>query len=391
MESHLEKSLFFKVRKVTRYVSIYGPSRTWIKVKGQYHLEKKDEFGGSTWKNHACSTEEHSDRFVGIVGCGNFSYTAIAYYLRQTAPKFLRATFDSDRTRALSLCRDFGGTYAADNFETLLADDKIRLIYIASNHRSHAEYAVRALNAGKHVHIEKPHVVTLDQLQRLIEAQRRNPQCMVFLGFNRPASKIFGRLNHELRGQSGPLMVNWFVAGHHIPDDHWYFSEEEGGRILGNLCHWTDLTLQMVGVDKAFPCRIIAASAPMAKSDFSISITFGDCSVAGITFSAKGHTFEGVRETLNAHKGDVLIAMSDFRDLRIDRGAHKRKIRSLFRDHGHRANIENSFVSVRANDRTNSVPLRYVEATALLFLAVKKAVDSGQPVDLEMPPEAPVS
>ncbi len=41
------------------------------------------------------------------------------------------------------------------------------MIYIASNHASHAEYAIQALNTGKNVHIEKPHVVTEDQLERL--------------------------------------------------------------------------------------------------------------------------------------------------------------------------------------------------------------------------------
>ena len=56
--------------------------------------------------------------------------------------------------------------------------------------------------------------------------------------------------------ESGPMMINWFVAGHEIPDDHWYFKESEGGRILGNLCHWTDLTLQLVGLNNAFPVKL---------------------------------------------------------------------------------------------------------------------------------------
>ena len=88
------------------------------------------------------------------------------------------------------------------------------------------------------------------------EAQKRNPNGMIFLGFNRPRSSLFQRVMAALGGQSGPLMVNWFIAGHKIPDDHWYYSDAEGGRILGNLCHWTDLTLHMVGFENAFPCEI---------------------------------------------------------------------------------------------------------------------------------------
>jgi predicted dehydrogenase len=238
------------------------------------------------------------------------------------------------------------------------------------------------LDAGKHVHIEKPHVVSQDQLHRLAEAQKRNPNGMVFLGFNRPRSALFQRVKRALDEQSGPLMVNWFIAGHKIPDDHWYFSEAEGGRILGNLCHWTDLTLQMVGIENTFPCEITAVSAADAKSDFSISIAFANKSVAGITFSAKGHTFEGVREVLNAHRGDVLLSMSDFHSLRIDRGHRRENYRGLFRDHGHSANICNSYEAVRDNDRSKAVSPAQSDATARLFLAVKEAVDQRRPVVL---------
>lgn len=385
MESHLDQSIAFKIRKVARYVTLFGPARTLVKVRGQYHLGRTGELDGSLWNNPACKSPDHQERFVGLIGCGNFPYCNVAYYLKKTAPNFLRATYDLLPARARSLCADYGGAYATGNVEAMMADDKVKLLYISSNHASHAEYAIQGLDAGKHVHIEKPHVVTADQLHRLAEAQKRNPQGMVFLGFNRPRSALFRRVMHAIGEQSGPLMVNWFIAGHKIPDDHWYFSEAEGGRILGNLCHWTDLTLQMVGIENAFPCEISAVSAPDAKSDFSISIVFANKSVAGITFSAKGHTFEGVREVLNAHRGDVLLSMSDFHTLRIDHGHKRHNYRGLFRDHGHSANINNSYEAVRDNDRSRAVSPAQGEATARLFLAVKDAVDQRRTVVLQAP------
>ena len=385
MESHLDQSIAFKVRKVVRYVTLFGPARTLVKIRGQYHLGRKQGFDSPVWKNPACRSPDHPDRFVGLIGCGNFPYCNVAYYLKKTAPNFLRATHDLLPPRAYSLCRDYVGAYAADGVEALLADDKVRLLYISSNHASHAEYAIRGLDAGKHVHIEKPHVVSADQLRRLDEAQGRNPQSMIFLGFNRPRSALFQRVMRAIEAQSGPLMVNWFIAGHRIDEEHWYFSEAEGGRILGNLCHWTDLTLQMVGIENAFPCEISAASAPDAKSDFSISIVFANGSVAGITFSAKGHTFEGVREVLNAHRGDVLLSMSDFHNLRIDQGYRRSHYRGVFRDHGHSANINNGYLAVREGDGSKAVSAAQSNATARLFLAVKDAVDQRRRIVLDPP------
>jgi predicted dehydrogenase len=370
MSTIIDQSTWFKARKALRYVTLYGPDRTLVKIKGEYHLRSGTRFTGAIWQNPKCHVPDHADRFVALIGCGRFSYSNLAYYLKKRAPYFLRAAYDILPERAHSLCSAYDGAYAAGDFEQILADPSIRLLYIASN------------DAGKHVHIEKPHVINDDQLARLNNAQQRNPNSMLFLGFNRPRSWLFRHVMTALEAQKGPLMVNWFIAGHKIPDDHWYFDESEGGRILGNLCHWTDLTLEMVGPHNAFPCQVTAVSAPEARSDFAISILFADGSVAAITFSAKGHTFEGVREVLNAHRGDVLLALNDFHNLRIEIGPTRRTYRTFFRDHGHRANIENSYLAVRDNEYSRAISLNYSNFTAQLFLAVKKAVDSGKSVTI---------
>ena len=87
-------------------------------------------------------------------------------------------------------------------------------------------------------------------------------------------------------------MINWFVAGHEIDPSHWYFHEKEGGRVLGNLCHWTDFTYQMIDEKNRYPIKIIPTRSEKADCDISVSYVFGDGSIASITFSAKGHTFE---------------------------------------------------------------------------------------------------
>ena len=280
--------------------------------------------------------------------------------------------------------------YATTNAAEIIDDPAIKLVFIASNHASHAPYAVQALDAGKHVHIEKPHAVSEQQLTELTAAMRRNPDQLVFLGFNRTRSPSYARLLHELNGESGPAMINWFVAGHEIQDDHWYFGEKEGGRILGNLCHWTDLTLNIVGLDKAFPCRVVPLSTRDAKSDFVTSFGFADGSLATISFSAKGHTFDGVRETLNLHRGDVLAEIKDFGLLSIARGARRKKIRLLFRDHGHKANILNTYKGALECDPRRAASERYVTATAQLFLAVREAHRTNCTVQVDLLPETDV-
>jgi predicted dehydrogenase len=371
----------FMARKALRYVSLYGLSRTLVKIRGQYHMKSDDTFAGARWVNPACPRPDAPERCVALIGCGNYAYSNIAYYLSKHSPRFLRLVYDKHPSRSKSLCRAYRGCAAVADWREILADPQVRLVFIASNHASHAEYALACLEAGKHVHIEKPHVVTQEQLDRLTAAMRRHPHLKVFLGFNRPRSPLFRQLQTVLAQQPGPIMINWFVAGHEIAAGHWYFNADEGGRVLGNLCHWTDLTLHLVSLERAFPCQIVPATPAGATSDFVVSVMFADHSCAAITFSAKGHAFEGVREVLNVHKGNVLANLSDFQTLTVDLVAKKSTTHLRHRDHGHEVNVLNSLERAAAADAAGE-DIRYVTATARFFLAVRDAIDQGRTVSV---------
>lgn len=380
---YTQASLLFKLRKLFRYIKLYGLMRTIVKVKGQYHMKSNLDFSGDLWINKNCVNPDSKFRNVAIVGCGNYSFSNIAYYLSKKNKHFLRATFDIQKSMAMSLCKEYGGAYSSQTFEKILNDQQITIVFIASNHATHAEYAVACIEAGKDVHIEKPHVVSKKQLDLLYEAQLKKPNVKVFLGFNRPRSLLFKKLNSELNKESGPLMINWFIAGHEIAENHWYFDKREGGRVLGNLCHWTDLTLHLVTIEKAFPCEITSSTPPDSKSDFVVSIIFADKSCASITFSAKGHTFEGVKEVLNIHRGDLLANLNDFQSLFANRVEKKIEKRLFYRDHGHQKNIDNSIIN--SNDLNGKgEDIKYIRATAIFFLAIRAAIDNGEKLTVSL-------
>jgi predicted dehydrogenase len=320
---------------------------------------------------------------VGIIGCGNFAYTTIAYFLVKNAGRVLRATMDIDGARAQSLASRYHAHFATDDAAEIIENDAIDLIYIASNHASHADYAVRALQAGKHVHIEKPHVVTYEELVRLCLAMRDSPG-KVGLGFNRPESPLGREVKRLFSQQPGSAMTNWFVVGHQIPSGHWYNHPAEGGRVLGNLCHWSDFTLQLSPPERRFPIEIHPVGAD--SEDMSVSYVLGDGSITTITFSAKGYSFEGVRERLGIQRGDLILSLTDFKELRADVGARKLRIRLRYRDHGHKSTILRSYLmseqaAAHVNPdvgRTLGAPVPYIWETGHLALSTKLAVDENR-------------
>lgn len=366
--------LMYRLKKVVRYTRMYGPRRTLEKVRGQYHMKVDGDALATDWQNTSRRTTGPHD--VAIVGCGNFAYSNIAYYCNSIRPGSIRCAYDPIGGRAISLIHRYGGQYAAADAMRMLDDPAVRTVFIASNHSTHADYGIEAIRRGKVVHIEKPHVVNHQQLERLIGVLQACQDAKVFLGFNRPRSAHFARIQSALLLESGPVMVNWFVAGHELDPSHWYFSDAEGGRILGNLCHWTDLTLRLVGLECAFPIQIAAEKPDSSESDYAVTMAFGNGSIGMISFSAKGHTFEGVREYLNVHRGNALISLRDFHETTFDVGHVKTTYSPLFRDHGHRAAIEATLDGGAPEGK------EMIIESARIFLAVKDAVDSGRRVVL---------
>ena len=368
--------LLFKARKALRYVRLYGPSRTRVKVQAQYHMKKKFD----PLPTNPLNGEE--GRHVGILGCGKFAFSAIAYHLTKEHGRVLRGVMDLVPDRAASLGEHYGATYYTDDAHEVLADDKIDLVYIASNHASHATYAVEALERGKSVHIEKPHVVTMEQLETLVEAMERS-KGRVRLGFNRPLSPIGLRIKEVLDSQPGAVVLNWFVAGHEIEPDHWYYQEAEGGRVLGNLCHWTDFTYQMVPSEGRYPIQVTPARGERPDTDIAVSILFGDGSLGVISFSAKGHVFEGVKERLAAQKGDALLVMDDFKRLRVDVVDTTSAVRHLVRDHGHARSILASHRML--GDPSLAESPEYVWETGELFLKIKESLETRGTLSIDGP------
>lgn len=372
--------LLFRIRKVLRYVGLYGARRTLVKIRGQYHMSK---IYGQLPPNHI---RPDPKAHVGLIGCGNFGYSVIAHYLHRNYGSAIRGCMDTDVNRAASLFEHYAASYYTTDADQIIADPAITLVFVSSNHASHAEYAIRALHAGKDVHIEKPHVVTDDQLSRLCAAQEQARASgrgrIVSIGFNRPASTFGNLMREQLWREDGELMQNWFIAGHEISSDHWYFREEEGGRVLGNLCHWTDLTYQMMPPERRFPIRIIPTRSAKSDCDIAVTYVFGDGSIAAITFSAKGHTFEGVKERYAAHRGQTLIAMDDFHRLVMDVGFDKQTWSPRNRDHGHEASIRRSY-EMSADKSSTGMPTAYVWEAGQLFLRTKEALEASQVVVLD--------
>lgn len=108
---------------------------------------------------------------IGVVGLGRAFTLMLPTFLHDSRVKLVGATDPIAAARA-QFESDFG-TPAHASIEALCADPAVEVLYIASPHQFHADHVCLAASFGKHVLVEKPMALSLDECTRMVEAARR--------------------------------------------------------------------------------------------------------------------------------------------------------------------------------------------------------------------------
>lgn len=109
---------------------------------------------------------------VGLIGLGRIADLHILGY-RDNARAEVAAVCDADAATAERRAREWGvGRWFAD-YQQLLADPAIDAVEILTPHHLHAEMTVAALEAGKHVSVQKPMALTLAEADAMLDAAAR--------------------------------------------------------------------------------------------------------------------------------------------------------------------------------------------------------------------------
>lgn len=116
---------------------------------------------------------------VGVVGCGYWGPNLIRNFYQLNASEVV-AVCDLDEGRLGHIKELYPTVETTSDFEKLLTDDRIEAIVIALPVALHAKMAIAALQAGKHVLVEKPMAATAEECEAMIrEAESRKLSLMV--------------------------------------------------------------------------------------------------------------------------------------------------------------------------------------------------------------------
>ena len=189
---------------------------------------------------------------VAVIGCGNISRVHFRA-IEQNPNLELIAAADIKIDRALAAVKEHGGT-AYESIDALLKNESPDCVHICTPHNLHTPMAVKVLENGVNVLIEKPCSVTLRQLAKLREAQRISGKAVGICFQNRynDCARYVKRVVES--GEMGRVLsvrafVTWDRGEDYYSDDwHGTLEQECGGVLINQAIHTVDL-MRFLGGD----------------------------------------------------------------------------------------------------------------------------------------------
>lgn len=187
-----------------------------------------------------------------LIGCGKISRKH--YKVIPSLPDAaLVYACDSRLDRAGEVAAQVQGCTPTDDYDELLADPAVSVVSICTPSGTHASLGLQAARAGKHVIIEKPLALRIDEADRLIETcDRRGVKLFVVQQnrYNRPVQALRRALEKDRLGHVflGTVRVLWNRSQDYYNDELWRGTwAQDGGVLTNQASHHIDLLIWMMG------------------------------------------------------------------------------------------------------------------------------------------------
>ena len=322
---------------------------------------------------------------IGCLGAGNFAQAVLLPALKKVGVLHPRILCSGHGLSAAHNGQKLGFDAATADEDEVFRDPHVRAVFILTRHDQHARQVIKGLQAGKHVFVEKPLALTLDELSAIETALVANDvPPLLMVGFNRRFSPAARQVKEFFATIEAPLTVSIRFNAGDIPVDHWTQDElVGGGRIIGEACHAIDLATFLTGSP---PVRVFAESiggpnAPAVTDDQCfITLRHANGSISNIGYLAggdKAYPKERV-EVLGAGR---LAVIDDFREVVLSVGGKTKRSRAWSQDKGHYAEID-AFARALTQGGSAPIPWEELRSVTLASILAVRSIREGMPFEL---------
>ena len=247
---------------------------------------------------------------IGVIGAGNFTKMTMLPALKGSNAK-LKYIASQGGVSGTAIAKKYNFTNSTTNYKEILNDKDVDLVVITTRHDLHAKMAIEALNAGKHVFVEKPMALNNEELEDIIQAQQTSGKT-VTIGFNRRFSPHIQKIK-SLIGTSPMNIIATMNAGY-IPQNVWVQDLKiGGGRIIGEACHFIDLITYITGSKVKSVCMNAMGTNPEENTDnATLILKYENGSTGVINYFSNGSKAYS-KERIEVFSQEKTLIMDNFR------------------------------------------------------------------------------
>lgn len=333
-------------RAAEAFELILRGSEPYLGVLLEYPTEKPTESPGRiSFKQRPSPQPAGRDTLgVSFIGAGSFAQSVLLPELARLSGVRFRGMVTASGVTAKTIGGKFGFAWCASEVDELLDDSETDVVFIVTRHAQHAPLICRALAAGKAVFCEKPLAIDYEQIEQIESSLERHAGPLM-IGFNRRFAPLAGTLREFLAGR-GPLRMTYRVNAGPISPDHWLADPTEGGRIIGEGCHFVDFFNHLTG---ARPERVGVELPPTAdpRNETQAVVQYSDGSVGHLLYTSLGPPGWS-KERVEVFAGGAAAVLEDFHTLTLVPEQGRRRRHRLRRmDKGHRQMLGQWLEAVR--------------------------------------------
>ncbi len=311
---------------------------------------------------------------VGIIGAGNFTSSMILPCMKNTPAKIKYISSSSGLTSTM-LAKKYGISNSTTDNNLILDDNDVDLIMITTRHNSHAALVIKALSHGKHVFVEKPLALNLEDLNQILVAIEASNKT-VTVGFNRRFAPLAIQMKKIIGANGSPMNIVITVNAGFIPSNVWVHDIEiGGGRILGEACHFIDLITFISNSKVVSVCMNAMGKYPSENTDnASLLLKYENGTNAVINYFANGSKSYS-KERIEVYHQERTLVMDNWRSLK-GYGFKNFSSASSKQDKGHQ-NQFNLLIESIINGGNQIIPIDEIVNTTKVSLAAIESLVSG--------------
>lgn len=317
---------------------------------------------------------EAGARGVGFIGVGNYAKAVLLPAVQKVPGVRLTRVVTAGGLSADNAGEKFGFQTVSTDPAALMKAEDTDTVFIATRHDSHAAYATQALQAGKHVFLEKPLAMDLDQLDNVIDTAA-GAQTQLTVGFNRRFSPMVQRVRNAAATCTGPLVMMYRINAGKIPSDSWIQRGEGGGRIVGEVCHFVDT---LCTICASTPVEVQAVAAQGHADAVSCIIRFANGSTGTIVYSSLGDPAVP-KEYLEVFGGGLVAQINDYTRLDLTRAGKTETVKGS-QDKGQAACVAAFFDAIKTGKP--AIQMKELVAVTETTFAIEQALATGGAVSL---------